>query len=171
MKIGLLHVANHGFRTIDNQAKKRKDGLEGIFEEARKKTGVEVSRARCVFAYPRRPEQIRYGMTFNTHKQILVEAKVNPKNSVVANGECYSEASDRLDSPLSAQGWASEYWETAKPLKQYMAEGHDGSDDDRTDFNFPEVLIPENIPTDVLRVVDRTKEKKVPRKTKNILFP
>ncbi|KKT34249.1 MAG: hypothetical protein UW22_C0083G0003 [Candidatus Gottesmanbacteria bacterium GW2011_GWB1_44_11c] len=142
-----------GIKIKNNAMKSKQPVLERIFDEEAGKIGVGVGRTRCIFAYPRNPESIHNRLGFDPRTDILVEAMINSETAMVANAEYYTEAASRLDmGENAAREWAKIYWQEVKPLRQYLAEGHSGSEDDDSDFAFPEVLIPEDIPVTRLRI-------------------
>ncbi|QQG41519.1 MAG: hypothetical protein HYV90_05190 [Candidatus Woesebacteria bacterium] len=156
-KESLQHVADNGFRVEDNRMNGRQQKLEEIFNQTAQDMGVGVDRTKRVFAFPRRPDRFNVGLSYDPKKSVIVEAMIDPKmqNAVVAEGEYYTEADSYLEGfgLEAARSYAKSYWETAKPLSEYLKEGHDGSEGDYGDFNLPEILIPENIPTSRMRVV------------------
>ena len=142
-----------GVKIKNNAMKSKQPVLERIFDEEAGKIGVGVGRTRCIFAYPRNPESIHNRLGFDPRTDILVEAMINSETAMVANAEYYTEAASRLEmGENAAREWAKIYWQEVKPLRQYLAEGHSGSEDDDSDFAFPEVLIPEDIPVTRLRI-------------------
>ncbi len=142
-----------GIKIEDNAMKSKQPILERIFAEEAGEIGVSVRRTRCIFAYPRNPESIHNRLGFDPRTDILVEAMINSGTAMVANAEYYTEAASRLDmGEDAAREWAKIYWQEVKPLRQYLAERHSGSEDDDSDFTFPEVLIAEDIPVTRLRI-------------------
>lgn len=130
--------------------------LEEIFKEEGKKYRFGVDRIKCVFAYPRPLGQIRLHLHFDPGKQVILEAKIDPNTAIVANGEFYTQAGEELCAGTEerAKNFANLYWETAKPLVQYLSERHNGSDNDfLNDFLFPEVLTPSDIPSSHLKLI------------------
>ena len=142
-----------GIKIGNNARESRQPVLERIFNEEAGNIGVSVRRTRCIFAYPRNPESIHNRLGFDPKTDILVEAMINPETAMVTNAEYYTEAASRLDMGEDAsREWARTYWQEVRSMRQYLAEGHDGSEDDHNDFTFPEVLIPEDIPVTRLRI-------------------
>jgi len=152
----LDQIAREGLKAEDIGSRMafRNPKLEQIFKEAATAAGSAVDRTQCVFAYPKPPETIKFGMSFNPAEQVVLEAKIDPSNAVVANGEVYTEASWALSrgDEDGAKSWAELYWREAKPLTEYREEIHRSGEDDHHDFTFPEVLIPKDIQTDRLKL-------------------
>ena len=150
------HIANNGFRTQDNRGNARNQQAEELFQQSAQEHDMTVfDRTKCVFAYPRHPSRIGYGLGYEEDKHVIIEAYIDPKTALVANGDNFSEAATRLEynkNVRSAKDYADSYWENAKPLEQYVQEGHAGQMDDYDDFTFPEVLIMDDIPTSRLKV-------------------
>jgi hypothetical protein len=152
----LDHISRVGLRTIDNRASDRNETLERIFEEARiKSNGITVTRKECIFALPRHPQFITYGLPFWEGTHTLLEAMVDPSECIVVDGELFTEAGFALANgdEKNAEEEASDYWSGRKALTSYLAEGHDGNWEDYSDYNFPEVLIPRDIPTSRIRLI------------------
>lgn len=146
-------IAAQGLKVEFNQAQK-KSQIEEMLEQQAKLQGIKVSRLRCLFAYPRNPQYITSRLTFDPGRELLIEALVDPNSALVADHEYFTEASERLSrySAGNAQPWIESYWKNSKPLSVYLSENHTGDEEDYDDFNFPEVLIPGDIPPSRLRV-------------------
>lgn len=157
-KESLDFVRQNGFRVEDNQMAKRNPEVEKIFSQVGREMGFTIDRTKCVFAYPRNPDAIRHTY-YDKNRDILVQVLVDPKNCIVAEGDHYAGAVSALMSRLSppneeeAKACAEAYWGTTEPLERYLQEGHVGEWEDLKDYNFPEVLIPSNIPTDRIKIV------------------
>lgn len=150
------HVAKVGFRVLDNRSIERHgEEYENLFLDAGKKLKIKVNRTNCVFAYPRKPDQLRESFGFDEENQILVEVMVDPKSCLVAEASRFTDAGFALDhhdykwAKVKADG----YWKESMPLAEYLNEEHKGDLDDYEDFAFPEVLISEDIPIGRIRVV------------------
>jgi len=151
----LGYVAENGFRVIDNQSiKKHGNKIEEIFIKAGNKYHLKVSRTNCIFASPRPPHQTKRGLSFREKEHALFGVMIDPADCIVVEGEYFTEASADLVSRTMAEERAGDYWESKKTLKEYISEGHDGSDDDWDDYQFPEVLIPFDIPTTMIKLVE-----------------
>jgi len=156
-KESLDFVKQNGFRVRDNRRKGGAFELEQIFSQTGKEMGIKVDRTNCVFAYPRTPDKVRLSLPFDKNKNVLFQVQVNPKDCLVADGSYVTEASFRMDlaSGLeTSRAWAKSYWETAKPLSEYLSERHTGKKSDYQDFEFPEVLIPADIPPERIKVIE-----------------
>lgn len=151
----LAEVLSQGLSIEKNQRIKRNPRLEKIFSDIGTSVGISFIRTSCLFAYPRRPERIKFGLGFDPQKKIILEAKIDSSDAMVSEGELYTEADFALHSgnEQRAVELAREYWKVSIPFEKYLKEGHDGSQNDLSDFNFPEVLIRENIPSARLRVL------------------
>jgi len=155
-KESLDFINKNGFRAKDNQMGTKGPELEQIFSQTGKDMGFRVDRTKCIFAYPRKPDEVRLSL-FNPGKQVLFEVQVDPKDCIVADGAFVTEAGadiTGLEGIKGARSWAKSYWETAKPLSQYLSEHHTGEEQDLDDFEFPEVLIPTDIPVDRIKMVE-----------------
>ncbi len=156
------HISKLGFRVSDNQSEQRHGKIEEIFQIAGERNGSGINRDRCVFAIPRPPHQIKMGLTFDADKEVLFEVMVDPIRCLVVDGESFTEASSCLDQNdgEGAEDWADKYWRNSKKLVDYILEGHDGGDEDGDDFQFPEVLIPDDIPTSRIKLVKNYRDTK-----------
>jgi hypothetical protein len=150
-------VGEHGLRTTDNQMGENNPELEEIFEKVAQEKNIRASRLNSVFAYPKSPDKIAGGMSFDDENQVLLEAKIDPSTALVVDGSNYTEAGEDLrhGNENGARVWAKSYWEQYISLSNYRARGF--ADEKSDVFSFPEVLIPEDIPTSRLKVVEGMK--------------
>ena len=156
-KESLDFVKLNGLRVRDNRMKNGAPELEQLFSQTGKEMGIKIDRTSCVFAYPRTPDKVKLSLSFDKEKDVLLQIQADPKDCLVADGVCYSEAGWRMsltDGLEVARAWAKSYWETAKPLNEYLSERHTGKGGDYDDFEFPEVLIPTDIPPERIKVVE-----------------
>lgn len=155
----LQHVADYGLRREDNRVAKKFPELTEIFSEEYKEWTFPLDRTECVFAYPKRPEEISEGLGYNPERDVLLEAMIDP-NSVrtyIADGSIFTEALARTsaDPTKRSPGWkdsvkrsAESYWRSVMRFADYKKKVADGMDE----YNFPEVLM-DDVPTNRLRVV------------------
>lgn len=159
-KESLQYVADHGLRRDDNRVAKKFPELSEIFTEEYREWSFPLDRTECVYAYPRRPEEIREGLGFDPETDVLLEAMIDP-NSVrtyVGDGSIFSEAAattSRYGNKRNS-GWknsmkqsAENYWKSVMSFAEYKKRVEAGM----KEYNFPEVLM-DDVPTNRLRVVN-----------------
>jgi hemoglobin-like flavoprotein len=159
-KESLDFVKQNGLRVMDNRMKNGAPELEQVFSQTGKEMGIKIDRTSCVFAYPRTPDKVKLSLISNKEKHVLLQVQADPKDCLVADGVYYSEAGWRMsltNGLEETRAWAKSYWEIAKPLNEYLSERHTGKKSDYDDFEFPEVLIPTDIPPERIKVVENYK--------------
>ncbi|MEY4731711.1 MAG: hypothetical protein RL681_657 [Candidatus Parcubacteria bacterium] len=117
-------------------------------------------RMSTVFAYPdyRDPESGK-AMKAGVGEGVVLEMKIDPKRALVVDvgkhnrvaEELHFEGGD-LNDPMfreEAVKAAKSYWESGVTLEEYLAMSYD---EQRKRFETPEVLIPENVPPERMRV-------------------
>lgn len=158
-KESLPWVMQNGFRKEDNRVDQMYDGIvEKFFTDEAARQNILGSRTQCVFAYPRHPDEIPLTYT----SDVLLEVYVDPTTCVVADGSLFAAAAGEYTQYWSPTGsrakenismYAKKYWQGAKTLKEYLSEGHQGNLNDLKDFTSPEVLVPFNIPTEMIQQI------------------
>lgn len=149
----LDHVGAVGLRVEDNRMCVVNPALERIFFDEGQKLNIGHNRTKCVFAYPVKPDQVRYGLRFDPSK-IRLEVMIDPTGVLVADGELYTESKIKLrkGEQTRAIEIAGKYWSESMPLKDYLREREK---EDFVDYSFPEALIPQNIHPDHIRIYNQ----------------
>lgn len=159
-KSSLQHVADYGLRSVDNRMIEKFPELSRIFEEVKSDWTIGVDRTKCVFAYPKHPNEISEGLGFDPETDVLLEAMIDPEDTrtCVADGSIVTEELARMSwRDLKKPGWesgtrasADSYWRSLMTFREYTKRVENGMDE----YQFPEVLT-SDIPTSRLRVVSQ----------------
>jgi hypothetical protein len=180
-KKDLDEIASEGLLTEKNLVTQRHlSTVETLFDQIAREKGIGLTRTTSIFAYPRHPLHMQNIFQFDTDTQALLELKVDPKKAIVTDMATYNQATNiirtieeynPLTDPLvrkpleteeDAREWAEDYWSKAKRLDVYLGEGHkgyrvgSGPNDKTLDYEFPEILIGENVPPGSIREVPVT---------------
>ena len=151
----IRQVSARGISAENNSMGDANPQLEQIFQDAAKANGVTIDRTKCIFAFPCDPREIPNGLSYYPEEDAIIKMKIDPKGAIVVEGDKYTEAGVNLrrGSVETAKEYANGYYRDAVTLEQYMSE-HTGQEDDVSDYDFPEVLIPSDILPYRIEVVD-----------------
>lgn len=149
---------------------------EDIFDQVLKnrlgKKPEILSRRNCIFAFPENPLVKPSGFSFDPDSERIVEMNVDARHCLVCSAEVYTEAviqcvrlferrqsselrlsQDQEQSFLrSIMAWAEDYWDDALTLSDFL----DLDENYRELISFPEVLIFNPVPPELITEVDLT---------------
>lgn len=152
-KEAVEELLKEGIKVKNNKMEAVSAEMEEIFKTKALEAGIDIDRTKCIYAFPDDPRKEGHAWLGVDEDEAVIEIEMDLNSkAIVCDGEYYTESSVALrrGDREQANSWAQTYWENAVPLKSYLENQRDA---DSNYFSMPEILIPQDIPSQKIRLL------------------